>query len=318
VPNDVQVYLDNGSFYFLRREGQTSWDQYNEFVEKAKPDWYPIPRDYIPAPSMTPDEQWNFLHRTLHVNLAYRRDGYVPVIHASQTLADCLKLFRSDPDLMAKPVVAVGGLVPNLLRSSHARPYSEVLDGLTAVRQAFAGKQLHVFGVGGNSTLHLVELLGFDSADSSGWRNRAIRGLIQLPGTGDRAAVKLGNWRGRPPSEKEWERLRECQCPGCTANGAEGLTATGMRGFSTRAVHNLWVLLEEARLVEQHLADGSYATWYPEHLDNTIYRPLIDRLVSSVKEHRHCKAGVNAPVHSGSRSLQFPQVGAHSDRRGGG
>ena len=37
------------------------------------------------------------------------------------------------------------------------------------LRQAFADKDIHVFGVGGTATLHLAGLLGMNSVDSSGW-----------------------------------------------------------------------------------------------------------------------------------------------------
>ena len=72
----------------------------------------------------------------------------------------------------------LGGIVPNLLRSPKAVPYQEILDSLRHVRQTFANKEIHVFGMGGTATLHLAILLGMDSVDSSGWRNRAARGIV--------------------------------------------------------------------------------------------------------------------------------------------
>ena len=54
-----------------------------------------------------------------------------------------------------------------------------------------------------------------DSADSSGWRNRAARGIVQLPGSGDRIVADLGKWRGREPDTDEWKTLKDCQCPAC-------------------------------------------------------------------------------------------------------
>ena len=53
VTVDVAVYLDNGAFSFLRREGETPRAAYEEFVAQARPDWYPIYQDFIPAPMMT-------------------------------------------------------------------------------------------------------------------------------------------------------------------------------------------------------------------------------------------------------------------------
>src|SRR5436309_6904176 len=102
-------------------------------------------------------------------------------------------------------------------------PYKEILDTLNSVREEFAAKKLHVFGIGGTATLHLAALLGMDSVDSSGWRNRAARGIIQLPGSGDRSIQNLGAWRGRVPNEIELERLIACACPACREHGLEGL-----------------------------------------------------------------------------------------------
>jgi 7-cyano-7-deazaguanine tRNA-ribosyltransferase len=53
-----------------------------------------------------------------------------------------------------------------------------------------------------------------------------------------------------------------------------------MQGFSNRATHNLWTLLEEVRQIEPHLTDGSYQTWYTRHLANSIYLPLIQQTVN--------------------------------------
>lgn len=63
----------------------------------------------------------------------------------------------------------------------------------------------------------------------------------------------------------------------------EGLKAGRTAGFCNRATHNLWTLLDEARQIDEHLAAGPYVDWYPSHLDNSIYRPLIDRLVEYVQ-----------------------------------
>ena len=52
IPKRMKIYLDNGSFYFIGREGESPPAEYVEFVLKAKPDWYPIPRDFIPTPKM--------------------------------------------------------------------------------------------------------------------------------------------------------------------------------------------------------------------------------------------------------------------------
>jgi hypothetical protein len=180
--------------------------------------------------------------------------------------------------LASKPSIALGGIVPNLLRAPNAMPYADILDGLREVRRDFAHKHLHVFGLGGTATLHLAALLGIDSLDSSGWRNRAARGLVQLRGCGDRLVANLGSWRGREPNAEEWEQLRVCACPACQTFGGDSLKGSGIGGFCHRATHNLWVLLEEARWIEAHLRDGSYAKSYQDRLVNSIYLPLVEKV----------------------------------------
>lgn len=286
VPAGVDVYLDNGAFSFSLRGEDTPRTAYEEFVAHAGPGWHPVPQDFIPLPSMTNAEQRSCLRRTMAVNQAYEHDGYVPVIHISQVLPEYIAAVQAHDRLMAKSALALGGIVPNLLRAPRAMPYADILGSLRRVRQLFSGKRLHVFGIGGTATIHLAALMAIDSADSSGWRNRAARGLVQLAGSGDRVVANLGNWRGREPSPTEWARLAACPCPACRRFGLASLQASGRDGFSHRATHNLWVLLEEAALVEQRLADGSYPGWYEEHLDNTIYLPLIRQALQRC-EQRH-------------------------------
>jgi hypothetical protein len=282
VSAHVKIYLDNGAYYFLGHSGGTPKEAYEEFVTAAKPDWWPIPQDFIPTPKMPHKEQRRRYTQTMAVNVAYQDDGYVPVIHICQFLNSYITAVQRHAQLSLKPAIALGGIVPNLLRSPKAIPYQEVLDSLRHVRQTFAEKDIHVFGIGGTATLHLAALLGMDSVDSSGWRNRAARGIVQLPGSGDRMVANLGSWRGREPNGNEWATLAACLCPACSQFGIEGLRATGLTGFSNRATHNLWTLLDEAQRIGAHLADGSYQTWYKHHLDNSIYLPLIEQTV-----HKH-------------------------------
>lgn len=281
VSEETKVYLDNGAFYFLSRGGDTPVDEYVEFVERSAPDWYPIPRDYIPAPAMTDDEQRACFDQTMLVNSAYEHDGYAPVVHIGRFLDDYVASIQANEKLSGKQTIALGGIVPNLLRKPKAVPYQVVLDALVHVRRTFADKEVHVFGIGGTATLHLAALLGVDSVDSSGWRNRAARGIVQLPGSGDRMIAELGSWRGRRLSPQERETLQNCPCPSCQHNGLDGLAARRIEGFCNRATHNLWVLLEEARWVEDRLSSGIYREHYKGRLDNTIYKPLIEKVVEA-------------------------------------
>ncbi|MGH2370986.1 MAG: hypothetical protein ACRDI2_22640 [Chloroflexota bacterium] len=278
----VAVYLDNGAFQFLNKGGEVPRVEYEAFVHAARPDWYAVPQDYIPTPSMTDTEQLECLRRTMEVNRSYRHDGYVPIVHASPHLDTYLNQLQSDERLRGKPRVGLGGLVPNLLRAPKAVPYANVLQSMRQVRARLADQQVHVFGIGGTATLHLAALLGMNSIDSSGWRNRAARGLVQLSGRGDRIVAELGNWRGRRVDKAEEVLLDACRCPACRQFGLDGLRASGTHGFCNRATHNLWTLLQESQQVADHLAAGTYVTWYGRHLQNSIYLPLVQRAASDL------------------------------------
>lgn len=279
IPKRIKIYLDNGAFYFSRNKLATSVKEYEEFVTDAHPDWRPIPQDFIPSPSMTLRQQRSCLTRTMRVNVDFQHDGYVPVIHISRVLQEYVSHLKANKRLAAKPSLALGAIVPNLLRAPNALSHSEILECLISIRQEFAGKSIHVFGIGGTSTLHVAALLKMDSVDSSGWRIRAARGIIQLPGSGERVIIQLGSWKGRELSKQEKKKLLDCECPACQREGIKGLKAKASRGFRNRATHNLWTLLKEAKWIEKHLRKNSYQESYKDHLDNTIYRPLIDLLV---------------------------------------
>ena len=279
IPKRVKIYLDNGAFRFSRAGGEVPRDDYEEFVKSTQPYWYAIPQDYIPTPRMSDEEQLECLRQTMAVNQKFDYDGYVPILHICRHLDEYFCQFEENEKLEKKKGLAIGGIVPNLLRASKAMSYEKILDGVFQVREKFANKKLHLFGVGGTSTLHVAALLGMDSVDSVGWRTRAARGLVQLPGIGDRSIANLGNWKVREPNPKELKKLKKCQCPACQEHGLEGLKKNLTFGFCNRSTHNLWILLEENRMIQEHLQNGTYAEWYKEHLHNTIYRPLIDRFV---------------------------------------
>src|SRR6185436_7928016 len=151
VPDDVAIYLDNGAFYFLRSGEDASRESYQAFVEAAKPDWYPVAFDVIPTPQMSEAKQRYCLNATMSANRAYQHDGYVPVIHVSRLLNEYVKAVKRSPKLAAKEQIALGGMVPNLLRASKALSYKTILKNLLHVRSMFGDKHLHVFGIGGTA-----------------------------------------------------------------------------------------------------------------------------------------------------------------------
>ncbi len=281
IPKRVKIYLDNGAFFFSLRGIIVNPREYEEFVDLAKPDWKPIPQDFIPTPKMGIGAQRHCLNKTMFVNNAYKHDGFVPVIHISKVLSEYITAIKANERLAAKNDIALGAIVPQLLRMPKAQPYQHTLNNIREARRSFADKKLHLFGVGGTATLHLAALMGMDSVDSSGYRNRAARGMIQLPGSGERTAIELGSWRGRGLNKTELKKLHNCQCPACQLNGIKGLKITGVDGFRNRATHNLWTLLEEAAWIQKHLKAKTYKEAYTNHLDNTVYRKLIDHVLEN-------------------------------------
>jgi hypothetical protein len=275
APKGVRVYLDNGAFSNIRSGKSPNSRAYWKFTEEVKPDWYPIPADFIPLPSMSSAEQQKCFNKTMYYNRAYSFDGCVPIVHAGTKLDDYLKAFTVHDVLSKKQQLALGGLVPQLLQTHGTGPKTKAVDSIITVRRKFQG-EIHAFGIGGTATLHLAAILGLDSVDSSGWRNRAARGIIQLPGRGDRLLTQLGTWRGRGLDKTERAMLNVCECPGCAEAGVKGLKASGAIGFYRRATHNLYVLLNELDEIEKRLRNKTYKQWYPTHVFNGVFLKLID------------------------------------------
>jgi hypothetical protein len=102
VGEGIAIYLDNGAFHFASRKPDAPPDEYEEFVEKTRPDWYPIPQDYIPSPSMSRRQQRDCFDRTMAVNRRYQHDGYVPVVHIGRHVSDYVAGIVADDRLSGK------------------------------------------------------------------------------------------------------------------------------------------------------------------------------------------------------------------------
>ena len=266
----VRVYLDNGAFSCLRRGTEPAVEQFRDFVRATSPPWYPVPADFIPRPTDSTRRQKELVDRTIAVLEDHGDDGYCPVIHAGPWLDRYLDALSR---VGRTRCLAICALVPQLLNSAGARR-RETITLMKRVRDEFPGT-IHSFGIGGVVTLHLAAALGIDSADSSGWRQRAARGLVILRGRGERMAVKFGSWKGREVSPEEWTELARCRCPACRRLGAEDLKAGGVGGFAHRAVHNLWAVLEEAALIDRHLARGDFPAWSSRRIRGNRMADLV-------------------------------------------
>jgi 7-cyano-7-deazaguanine tRNA-ribosyltransferase len=284
IPEEIKIFLDNGAFSFSMKGFEAPVSDFEEFSKKTNPDWKPIPKDFIPTPKMSIAQQKSCFRRTMKVNIDYNHNGYVPVIHISRVMDDYIREIKGNITLHGKKSIALGGIVPNLLRSPKALSHNEILKSLITLRKEFPDHNIHIFGIGGISTLHLASLLDIDSADSSGWRNRAARGIILLPGKSERTISDLGSWNGRKLDLEEEKILQSCKCPACQKFGYEGLKLNGSEGFCIRATHNLWTLLQEEKWIQEKFALDTYFDTYQQRVDKSAYRVLIDYLVQELQK----------------------------------
>ena len=109
------------------------------------------------------------------MNRIDQHDGYGAWVHAGRYLSRYIvpEIERCPLRLAAKECGAgVGSArwVPNSTPQAKGRGLqSDSLTSYLLCASRFFGKRIHVFGIGGTATLHLAALMGFDSADSSGW-----------------------------------------------------------------------------------------------------------------------------------------------------
>ena len=88
---NVKFYLDNGAFSLIQKNQEVPVEEYAEFVREAKPDWCPIPQDFIPIPKMTSLIAWEIATIPLdEVRLAFSiSDTNFATIHPPE-IPDCL------------------------------------------------------------------------------------------------------------------------------------------------------------------------------------------------------------------------------------
>ena len=287
--DEYKIYLDNGSFSFSQQGYTVEPLAYRKFVEQVKPDWYPMPQDYIPGLDMPLDEQWSRMEKTMENNHKWSGSDYAMILHTGACFDEYIKRFKSSEVLMKSKYVALGALASRRLRVSRLTPDSDVSGGrstyeyIKETRELFPDAQLHLFGIGGSrSTIHLSALLGADSIDSIAWftaGGKFGRAVSPVPTKLDVYICSTNSDKRRKPLKDELEDLEACECPICQEYGLEGLQdpSVGL-GVQCRSGHNLYYLIKEKRLVEQHLADGTYQEWHREH----YYRPAFHDVTSAI------------------------------------
>lgn len=268
----VKFFLDNGSFSFIKRSISIDPEEYLRFVRKLKPYWYPIPQDFIPHPNEDKNVQREKLIKTMEMNRRYYEHGCVPVIHAGIFLEEFIKELKDmDRDLKK---IAIGGLVPHMLLSKNGSR-NVVLTSLRHIRKEFPNAKIHVFGIGGVTTIHILKLLEIDSFDSIGWRVRAARGIIQLKGMGERQVAYLGSWKVPPISKKDKELLKKCKCPICSQSKQSLLKKNKSIGFEARAVHNVFVLKQEIDRINSFKSKKHYYKYIEQSLKSSYMKRII-------------------------------------------
>lgn len=285
--SDSAVFLDSGGFLFQSRP---SFDlkprALLEVYRALRPDMAAI-LDYPPDPSLPAHLNRRRWQRTLRSAAAMSGgcDGVplIPVIHGwsersvEAACEDVLELWKPT-------FVALGGLVPWLWGNGCAQSLNgrvnarlHALKFVRIVRRAFPKAFLHVFGVGGLTTMLLLFALGVDSVDSMSWRIKAGHGAVMLPGKADRFMTYRGPKRVVAGKE-DLALLEACRCPVCDGLPLNRRVRILNGTCRDRFVHNVWTLLREVRAIRQQIACGTFLTFAENRLSGSPLLSLLERV----------------------------------------
>lgn len=150
-------------------------------------------------------------------------------------------------------IIGLGSMVPRILHvkgtSSGEDGIKHIFNAIKIVRNEFPDAFMHVFGIGGSTSLASIFSLGVDSVDSMAYRMKAVYGRIQFPNISDRGFVKNGY---RTMINKSDTNLFDnCKCPICSKNDVEAVYEIYKKSFKLRAVHNAWVHYNEGNQIRE-------------------------------------------------------------------
>jgi len=295
------TFLDSGGYLYLKRDDiEPDPLKVLGLYEDSAPTVgavldYPLD-PFLPA--KVNEKRWR--QTMANTRLMYERNGdltLMPIVHAhsvDQAKRACADLRR----IVGEPVViGIGSLVP-LMRTRHdgqvlsgqsptqsdapiKRHQSSrhlVIEVIRTIRAEFPNAFLHVFGVGGTTTMHLMFALGVDSLDSIGWRLKAGYGAVQLPGFGDRFTGDRQRKRRTllKDDEKAKETLLECQCPVCQEHATlEKRLADLDKSFNNRALHNAWVFAQEAVAFQAQIEANTVEAFVRQSLQHSPLKSLL-------------------------------------------
>lgn len=255
------VFMDSGGFMLMKRSGSSVTPlEVLQLYKDARCDMGAVldhPLD--PMLSVDPNnKRWETTLINTSIMFQNRNElTLVPIVHG-HSRNKLRKSCEQVKDIVGDvSIIAIGSLVPlirmKVLNGRFAQSsFRRLVDCIQIVREMFPNAFMHVFGIGGASTMHLLFSLRVDSADSLSWRIKAGHGAIQLPGRGDRFLSDHGPKR-RVIDKADKALLDQCKCPICAGKDVSHKIKVLDRNYQDRAVHNAWVLLEEVRQFRQNL-----------------------------------------------------------------
>ena len=301
------LFLDNGAFSIFKNNFhkkkptlKINNNQIIDIQEKLDPK-FTVPFDYPLDPQMPLSQMRKNWDITLK-NIEYWNDctnlNLVPALHGwnKSTLKQNMQiLHRKDFNY-----VALGStfLIKNTFKGffGDRQPNKNIYEAFLYL-VSIAMKldiDIHVFGLGSSPlTYHIAAFCEIKSSDSSGYRRKAAYGKIILPQTGERYAgngkAKFGvNWKkgltyNNIFSKEEDLKLKECKCPECRKISKHGYRRWKhlSSDWKIRAIHNKWVMEEEARISTHLIHQGSDV--YEKFIDQMMEKSSLNSLWKFVK-----------------------------------
>lgn len=269
------IMMDSGGFLFQKRDKlDIDAERILEIYENVKPD-IGVVLDYPLDPLKENDninhKRWlKTLENTKFMLTNSSEIVLLPVVHGytQEKLKDACKELKK---IVCPNAIGLGSLVPLVTSKNPRVAKNFIIDAVKIVREEFPCSFLHVFGIGGTTTMHLMFSLGVDSVDSMSWRLKAAYGAIQLPGVGDRFIHPPKKRRGI--SKAEQKLLEKCLCPICKGKTIEerkeNFDNLNPSTYKKRAIHNAYVFKEEEKEFKERLKNGEAKEFVEKRLKNT-------------------------------------------------
>jgi len=277
-----KLFLDNGAFTANMQGLILAPERVMEVQEALLPD-KTIPLDFPFKTGTTINQMKRRWQKTRANILLWQhstklRKRLVPSLHA-WSKASLEKNVRWLQKYADSDFLALGSLMSTRFTSlaglfGDRTPTRDLVDMVSLAIKCIQEKsdfRVHLMGFGSSPLmLHLGFYLGVVSTDSSGYRRKAAYGKIILPGMGERyvgnGSATFGFQRNFFDGKREsdlsiWER---CGCPICMTN--KDLIMTD---WKARAIHNEFVMKEEAKVAHSLMSAGLQA--YETYLNNQVF-----------------------------------------------